>query len=101
MSKLFESFFDVIGWIRIVLSPLLIGVGIGAIFYFNFLNFIGAVIWMLFGLAGLIIGIIWANKIQKKIGSQSFLSRISASPDLDSKPENSEEKNRKSEIANR
>lgn len=31
MHKLFETIFEIFGWIRIVLSPLLIGLMIGAI----------------------------------------------------------------------
>jgi hypothetical protein len=41
---------------------------------------------------GLLIGILWANKIWKTKGTISFLSQISATPDLDNLSDKKEDK---------
>lgn len=68
-----------------MLSPLLISAIPAAITYFSTPTLVGFILALLILLAGLIIGIIWANRISKKYGTQQFLSRFSASPELDPK----------------
>ena len=77
--------FEIIGWIRIVLSPLLVFSAIGAILYYNFPSLFTYVFALLLGALGLVIGVLWANRIWKKYGTMQFLSRVNASPDLDKK----------------
>lgn len=84
MFQVLETIMKVISWFRIVLSPLFIGLAIGAFVYLpnpsNTRLAIGITIISL----SLIIGIIWATKIWKsKEGTIWFISRISATPDLD------------------
>lgn len=83
MFKLFELIIELFGWIRIVLSPTLIGFGIGAIVYYNKHDNVGLTIGITLAFSGLVIGIIWATRIWKKQGTQQFLSRVDATPDLD------------------
>ena len=86
MFKIFEWLTEAAGWLRIVASPLLIGLGIGAIIYFPDPNRTRLIIGISFVFPGLIVGILWATKIWKsKEGTISFLSKIMATPELDDK----------------
>ena len=85
--KGFEWFIEAMGWIRIFLSPFLIGCTISFFIYLNFPTQTGLVI----AIAVLIIcggiGIRFATKIWRKTGTISFLSRLDATPELDKKDE--------------
>ncbi len=78
-----EVFTEILGWLRIVLSPLLLGVFVGALIYFYFPTPTGFAIGITAVVLGLVIGIIWATKQWKGKGTVAFLSRIDATPDLD------------------
>ncbi len=79
----FEIFTEVIGWIQIVASPLLLSGFIGFLFYVNNPTTSRLIFAISITAAGLIFGIIWATKVWKKRGTINFVSRISASPELD------------------
>lgn len=81
--KFFEKITEIIVWIQIVASPTLICFAIGAIIYFmnpGDTNLIIAICLILLGLVG---GIVYANRIWKTKGTVWFISRVSASPELD------------------
>ena len=84
MHEIFEIITEVVGWIQIVLSPTLLGIGFGFGIYYYFPNQIG-----------MIFVIIWATKKFKTTGTIHFLSRISATPELDKteKTESGKKKN--------
>ena len=92
MHKIFELVTEIIGWIQIALSPTLFGLIIGFIVYYNFENIYGLLIAIIIALLGLIFGVILANKKFKTSGTIHFLSRVSATPELD-KDEENENKN--------
>jgi hypothetical protein len=83
MHKVFEFITEVIGWIAIVASPLLIGVILGGIVYLNIQTTAGLVLGLIIAAVGLVAGIIWATNRWKKGGTLNFLSRVSATPDID------------------
>lgn len=83
MQKIFEIITEIVGWIQIVLSPTLIGIAFGFGVYYNFTNLTGIIIGILIAVIGLITGIIWATKKFKTTGTIHFMSRISATPELD------------------
>lgn len=83
MHKIFEIITEVVGWIQIVLSPTLLGIAFGFGIYYNFTNLTGMVIGILIIVFVLIIGIVLATKKFKTTGTIHFLSRISATPELD------------------
>jgi len=85
MFKFFEFITEAIGWLLIVISPLLIGLGIGAAFYFSEPGTFRLVLGILIAAYGLILGAVLATSIWKKKGTIHFLSRISATPELDAK----------------
>jgi F0F1-type ATP synthase assembly protein I len=87
MQKVLESITEIFGWIQIVFSPTIIGVGLGFIIYSHFQNTTGLIFGIIISLIGFIIGIVLANKKYKTTGTVRFLSRISATPEIDSESE--------------
>lgn len=83
MFKILEFITEGIGWLKIALSPTLIGIGIGAIVYYLNQDLLGFVIGGLFVIVGFIGGVIWATRIWKTKGTVWFLSRTMATPELD------------------
>lgn len=86
MSKFLENISEIIGWFQIAISPTLIGVLIGIFIYYSNPSSERMIFGILVGIIGLIVGIVFATKIYKsKKGTIWFLSRTSASPELDEK----------------
>ena len=83
MHRVFEFIMEIIGWLQIVASPFLIGLGIGAFIYFPNPTLTNLIIGIVISIIGLIAGIIWATKIWKTKGTMWFVSQVSATPDLD------------------
>jgi hypothetical protein len=92
MSKFLERISEIIGWIGIAISPTLIGILSGIFIYYSNPGRERLILSISVGTVGLIIGIIWATKVYKsKNGTVWFLSRISATPELDKSEEESED----------
>jgi hypothetical protein len=85
MSKVFEDIFEFFAWLRILLSPLAIGCFLGWVIYINIPDTTGLILGVVVAVLGLIVGIVWATRVWKKQGTMHFISRISASEDLDPK----------------
>lgn len=81
--RVFELITESIGWLQIVASPLLIGLIIGAIIYFQNPTMTRLVLGIIVATIGLVIGIIWATKQWKGKGTIWFMSRVMATPELD------------------
>lgn len=81
--RVFEFITEVIGWLQIVASPLLIGLAVGAIIYFSDQTTTRLLIGIAVATGGLIVGIVWATKQWKGKGTIWFVSRIMATPELD------------------
>jgi len=94
MQKIFEYIIEIVGWLQIVASPLLIGLGIGAFIYFSDPTLLRLVIAIIISVIGLVVGIIWANKIWKTKGTVWFMSQVSSTPDLDNLNNNQKERNK-------
>ncbi len=92
MFKIFNFLLELFGWLKIVASPLLISLIIGGIIYFPNPTQLNLIIAMAVIILGLLIGILWANKIWKTKGTISFLSQINATPDLDNLANKKEDK---------
>ncbi|MGC4103769.1 hypothetical protein [Ferruginibacter sp.] len=72
-----------IAWLQIVFSPLFFGCVFGLIVYGIYPTTTGLVVGILIAALGLIAGIIFATRVWKKKGTVDFISRVSASPELD------------------
>lgn len=75
--------FEIIGWLQIVASPLLLGFIIGLVIYLSNPGTLRLVIGITVATIGLITGIIIATKAWQKKGTMHFLSRVMATPELD------------------
>ena len=93
MMKIFEIITEIMGWIRIALSPTLIGIVFGLILYDYFQNLAGIIAGCFIAFIGILIGINWATNKFKTTGTIHFLSRIDASPDLDNLKKSEEKEN--------
>jgi uncharacterized membrane protein len=91
MSKFLERITEIIAWLQIVASPLLVGVILAAFIYFSDPSIDRFFIGVLIVIIALIVGIAWANKIMKTKGTLWFMSRIMATPDLDKLDANNKE----------
>lgn len=80
MLKWITSFF---AWLQIVSSPLLFGVIAGFIIYRIYPGTTGLILGIIIAFSGLIAGVIFATRVWKKRGTVDFISRVSASPELD------------------
>jgi hypothetical protein len=88
---IFDSAFEIIGWIQIAISPTIIGAIIAFFVYSSNKSKAGFIIAIIIFFAGLILGAIWATSVSKKKGTIFFMSRVSASPELDKKEEEKKE----------
>jgi hypothetical protein len=79
----FDYFTEIMGWLQIVTSPLLAASVIGAIIYFSKPGPSRLIIAIGVATIGLIIGVIWASRVWKTKGTNHYMSRIIASPELD------------------
>ncbi len=80
----FEEATEIVGWIEIFLSPFVASCILGGIIYIYFDTVFSIIISILIILIGIFIGIKFATKIYKsEKGTIHFVSRISASPELD------------------
>jgi len=79
MNKLFHGFVEIIFWLAIFSSPVLIGAVIAFIIYLNAPKFE----WLSITIAGLgvIIGILVAERIRRKYGCTEFMSRLISTSD--------------------
>ncbi len=87
MYKIFHYGMEIIGWIRIVACPFLIALSVAALIYFTNPTTATMIVGGIILFTGLVIGIIWANRIWKTKGTIRFISSISATPELDHNPE--------------
>jgi hypothetical protein len=81
--KALELITEIIGWIRIVISPTSIGLLLGGICYFNLPGPWGLVAGIALAATGLVIGIVIATRAFKRKGTVHLLSRTMATPELD------------------
>jgi hypothetical protein len=73
----------ILNFIRILMSPFLIGTVFGGLIYLAFKSTFSLVIGIFFSLVGLLIGIFWAINVWKKTGTTEYIGRLYASRDLD------------------
>ena len=79
----FDYLFEIIGWLQIVVSPLLLGLLIGAGIYFTNPTTARMVAGIAVAVLGLTTGIIIATRAWKGKGTIHLISRDMATPELD------------------
>jgi len=88
----FDGLTEIFGWVQIMLSPSLVGLALGGLYYLYSPDIVGKVVFIICACIGLLIGIVWATRVKKKHGTIWFISRIMATPELDEKDEIEQEK---------
>ena len=88
----FDYIFEIIGWLQIVASLLLLGLAIGAVIYFTNPGTLRLIIGISVATLGLITGIKVATSAWKKKGTMHLVSRFMATPELDNLDEEKEKK---------
>jgi len=80
---IFEYALEFLGWLKIMASPLFIGIVIGLFIYLPAPNDTRLLIASIITFVGLIIGIILATRIWLRKGTMDYLAEIMASHDFD------------------
>lgn len=86
MFNFFEKFVEFLAMIKIALSPILV-FSIAAFFLYHSSVSYGLMLCIGSLIVGLVLGIYLAVRISKKKGAVNFLSRLSATPELDKNDE--------------
>lgn len=84
IMKFFDSVAEVVGWIKIMIALLAVGVVLGWITYYNVPNTFGMILGIFIALIGLLSGLYFANKAwRSKHGTVFTATRHMHSPDVD------------------
>jgi hypothetical protein len=87
MIRFLRQLTNLFAWIQIAISPILIGLIAGIVFYSYLSKPFGLVLGIAVTTFGLLLGIRWAEKVRKKNGAVEFMSRVNATTDLDDRLE--------------
>lgn len=82
-KKFFDYVTEVIGWLQIVSFPLSFAGILGFFIYISNPSTNRLILGLGVTIIGLVLGIVLATRIWKKRGTINFISRASASPELD------------------
>ncbi len=83
MIKAVHTTLKIFAWLSIVASPVAFGAMAGGVIYLAMKDLAGIILASLVIAASLVLGIIIATRIWRKRGTIEFISRISATPELD------------------
>jgi hypothetical protein len=86
MIRFLRQLTNLFAWIQIAISPILIGLIAGIVFYSYLSKPFGLVLGIAITTFGLLLGIRWAEKVRKKNGAVEFMSRVNATAELDDRP---------------
>ena len=89
--KILEQLTSFMAGLQIAFSPLCIGVVVGLFIYGFYPTTTGLVIGIVVAALGLITGVMLARRVWRKRGTVEFISRVSASPELDNEKEKEKE----------
>lgn len=79
----FSKLMDGIGWLLIFLCPFLALGALGVIAFLALGFWLGLIIGVFLVFSGAILGFLFAQWVSKKMGTMFFISRVSATPQLD------------------
>lgn len=89
MIKVLALIPKVIAWLQIAAPSSLLGIGIGAAIYIYQPNRLTLTVAIILCTVGIAAGAIWATKVHRWGGTVDFMSRVIATPELDSSSDNS------------
>lgn len=89
MFKTLEAIPKVLAWLQIAAAPLAIG-GIAGFFIYAYrTDAVGLTLAIIATAIGLVLGIVLANRVERKRGVVEHMSRVIATPELDHHVEDS------------
>lgn len=77
-----EKLVEIFGWLRNFISPVLIAIIISVVVYFSMKSTFGLIISSFILIFGILIGIYFAEKVRKNIGTDKFNAQVMATPDI-------------------
>ena len=81
--KIGDTISECIGWVQIVISPIIISILLAVVVYYFKQDRIGLILGILILVGGIITGIVWATRIYRKRGTVNFMAKVSSNPELD------------------
>lgn len=82
--KFFDKIVELINWLKIFLSPVVISLFLAfLVLRYGIDNYRTQFFAAFIIVAGIVVGVYFAEKMRKKYGAEKFMSKIYASPDLD------------------
>jgi lipopolysaccharide export LptBFGC system permease protein LptF len=79
----FELLMEVVGFLLIIASPLLMGLIAAAFIYLSNPSESRLMLSIFVAVTGLVVGLIFAWRVRRKGGTMHFMSRTDASPEFD------------------
>ncbi len=83
--KIMKNFVEFLAWLRIAASPSIAGCLLGGFSYVYFTSPLNIGMAVALSCAGLVLGILWANKVRKRRSAVDFISEVNRSRDADQK----------------
>jgi hypothetical protein len=83
MFKFFEKLTSLFAWLQIALSPIVLGIILGVVLYFALPEGMGLLFGFIVTIAGFVLGVMWAERARKKVGTVEYMARTMATPELD------------------
>lgn len=85
--RVLEYIPKILAWLQIAASPIVIGLIAGSLIYLYNRNAYGLTIGITVAVLGVIVGILWAERIRKKRGTVEHMARLIHLPELHKKEE--------------
>lgn len=79
----FDALFDWIAWLRIAISPAVVGALVGGLVYLLVRGNLGILLWILIAVFGVMVGVVWANHVRRSMSPLRFMSHVIGTPELD------------------
>jgi len=83
--KAVEFIVEALSWLNIFIVPAAFLSGAGFLVYHHYATISGLVFFIMLAMAGIALGLFWAERVRKTIGCSTFMSRIFYSGDVDGK----------------
>lgn len=81
-----KNFVEFLAWLRIAASPSILGFFLGFQSYLKMNPPLNLFFGIAFALAGILLGVLWANKVRQRRSAVDFMSEVTRSRDADQKP---------------
>jgi len=83
--NLLEKTTSLFAWVQIMISPLLVGLVSGGFIALYFRNIWGWILGSILALAGISVGVLFAERARKDKGTVEFVARVRRNPEFDEK----------------